>query len=197
MRIIRGILKNKKLNFPINLKTRPLKDRVRENIFNILEHSTSFGRDIRNSFVLDLYAGIGSFGLESVSRGAKKSFFVENNTEALKNLKKNIGLLKLENNVEVYSENVLRFIEKYNFKFKFDIIFLDPPYKDKEFLSIFDNLKKKNILKKEHLIILHREKKTTELPLKLLNILESRIYGRSEIFFFKTSLKLKIFLLAP
>ena len=111
MRIIRGILKNKKLNFPINLKTRPLKDRVRENIFNILEHSTSFGRDIRNSFVLDLYAGIGSFGLESVSRGAKKSFFVENNIEALKNLKKNINLLKLENNVEVYSENVLRFIE--------------------------------------------------------------------------------------
>ena len=94
-------------------------------------------------------------------------------------------MLKLENNVEVYSENVLRFIEKYNFKFKFDIIFLDPPYKDKEFLSIFDNLKKKNILKKKHLIILHREKKTTELPLELLNILESRIYGRSEIFFLK------------
>ena len=77
MRIIRGRLKNKKLNFPINFKTRPLKDRVRENIFNILEHSTSFGRDIRNSFVLDLYAGIGSFGLESVSRGAKKSFLLK------------------------------------------------------------------------------------------------------------------------
>ena len=185
MRIISGNFKNKKLNFPKNFKTRPLKDRVRENIFNIIEHSTSFGTDIKDSFVLDLYAGIGSFGIESVSRGAKKSFFVENNIEALKNLKKNIDLLKLENNVEVYSENVLRFIEKYNFKFKFDIIFLDPPYKDKEFLSIFDNLKKKNILKKEHLIILHREKKTTELPLKLLNILESRIYGRSEIFFLK------------
>ena len=112
MRIIRGSLKNKKLNFPINLKTRPLKDRVRENIFNILEHSTSFGTDIKDSFVLDLYAGIGSFGIESVSRGAKKIFFVENNTEALKNLKKNIDLLKVENNVEVYSENVLKFIGK-------------------------------------------------------------------------------------
>ena len=66
MRIIRGRLKNKKLNFPINFKTRPLKDRVRENIFNILEHSTSFGTDIKNSFVLDLYAGIGSFGIESI-----------------------------------------------------------------------------------------------------------------------------------
>ena len=185
MRIIRGRFKNKKLNFPINLKTRPLKDRVRENIFNILEHSASFNVNIKDSFVLDLYAGIGSFGIESVSRGAKKIFFVENNTEALKNLKKNIDLLKLENNVEVYSENVLKFIEKYNFKFKFDIIFLDPPYKDKEFLSIFENFKKRNILEEEHLIVLHRESKTTQLPLKLLNILESRIYGRSEIFFLK------------
>ena len=66
MRIIRGRLKNKKLNFPINLKTRPLKDRVRESIFNILEHSTSFGTNIKDSFVLDLYAGMGSFGIERV-----------------------------------------------------------------------------------------------------------------------------------
>ena len=50
MRIIRGRLKNKKLNFPINLKTRPLKDRVRENIFNILEHSTSFGTRYKRLF---------------------------------------------------------------------------------------------------------------------------------------------------
>ena len=185
MRIIRGRFKNKKLNFPINLKTRPLKDRVRENIFNILEHSASFNVNIKDSFVLDLYAGIGSFGIESVSRGAKKIFFVENNTEALKNLKKNIDLLKLENSVEVYSENVLKFIEKYNFRLKFNIVFLDPPYKDKEFLSIFGNFKKRNILEEEHLIVLHRESKTTQLPLKLLNILESRIYGRSEIFFLK------------
>ena len=185
MRIIRGSLKNKKLNFPINLKTRPLKDRVRENIFNILEHSANFNVNIKDSFVLDLYAGIGSFGIESVSRGAKKIFFVENNTEALKNLKKNIDLLKLENSVEVYSENVLKFIEKYNFRLKFNIVFLDPPYKDKEFLSIFGNFKKRNILEEEHLIVLHRESKTTQLPLKLLNILESRIYGRSEIFFLK------------
>ena len=75
MRIIRGRFKNKKLNFPINLKTRPLKDRVRENIFNILEHSANFNVNIKDSFVLDLYAGIGSFGIESVSRGAKKIFF--------------------------------------------------------------------------------------------------------------------------
>ena len=183
MRIIRGRLKNKKLNFPINLKTRPLKDRVRENIFNILEHSTSFGRDIRNSFVLDLYAGIGSFGLESVSRGAKKSFFVENNTEALKNLKKNIDLLKLENNVEVYSENVLRFIEKYNFKFQFDIIFLDPPYKEENIEIILENIVKLKLLKDSGLIVLHRHKKSKVNIDNKFNIKRSVKYGISKIIF--------------
>ena len=181
MRIIRGRLKNKKLNFPINLKTRPLKDRVRENIFNILEHSTSFGKDIKDSFVLDLYAGIGSFGIESVSRGAKKSFFVENNIEALKNLKKNINLHKLENNVEVYSENVLRFVEKYNFKFKFDIIFLDPPYKYKNINFLIEQIIEKKILKKTGIILIHRHKKDDIEITSKLNILDSRKYGISKI----------------
>ena len=181
MRIIRGRFKNKKLNFPINLKTRPLKDRVRENIFNILEHSTNFGTDIRNSLVLDLYAGIGSFGLESVSRGAKKSFFVENNTEALKNLKKNIDLLKIENNVEVYSENVLRFIEKYNFKFKFDIIFLDPPYRDKNINLLINQIIDQKILKKNGIVLIHRHKKDDIKITSKLNILDTRKYGISKI----------------
>ena len=110
---------------------------------------------------------------------------IDNDGSALLSIYDDASTTYDEKLLKKYSENVLRFIEKYNFKFKFDIIFLDPPYKDKEFLSIFDNLKKKNILKKEHLIILHRERKTTELPLKLLNVLESRIYGRSEIFFLK------------
>ena len=88
MRIIGGKLKNKKLHFPKNLKTRPLKDSVRENIFNILSHSNNVDIDIKNSEVLDLYAGTGSFGLECVSREASKVVFVENDLDALTNLKK-------------------------------------------------------------------------------------------------------------
>ncbi len=90
MRIISGSFKNKKLNFPKNFKTRPLKDGVKENIFNIIEHSNKIDVKIKNSQVLDLYAGIGSFGLECVSRGAKKISFVENDKDALTNLKKKI-----------------------------------------------------------------------------------------------------------
>ena len=68
MRIISGKFKNKKLFFPKNLQTRPLKNSVRENIFNIIEHSNKINTSFKNSNVLDLYAGSGSFGLESLSR---------------------------------------------------------------------------------------------------------------------------------
>ena len=75
MRIISGKFKNKKLHFPNNLKTRPLKDSVKENIFNILNHSNNINIEIKNSNVIDLYAGTGSFGLECLSRGTSRVFF--------------------------------------------------------------------------------------------------------------------------
>ena len=84
MRIISGKFKNKRLFFPKNLKTRPLKDSVRENIFNILEHSKKINIKIKNSNILDLYSGSGSFGLESLSRYASKVLFVEKDLDALK-----------------------------------------------------------------------------------------------------------------
>ena len=98
MRIISGLFKGKKLIEPKDLKTRPLKESVRENIFNILEHSKFISTEIEGSLVLDLYAGTGSFGLECISRGAKKIYFVENDKEALLNLNQNILKLKILKN---------------------------------------------------------------------------------------------------
>ena len=72
MRIISGELKGKSINYLKNSNTRPLKDSVRENIFNILKHSFSINVKVENSNILDLYSGIGSFGIESLSRYAKK-----------------------------------------------------------------------------------------------------------------------------
>ena len=88
MRIIGGKLKNKKINFPKNIKTRPLKDNVRENIFNILLHSNIVDINFESVNVLDLYAGSGSFGIECLSRGASNVIFVEKDLDALFNLKK-------------------------------------------------------------------------------------------------------------
>ena len=78
MRVIGGNLRGKKILDPLDKSTRPLKDLVRESIFNILEHSKNEKIDLNNAIVLDLFSGIGSFGIECLSRGAKKVFFYEN-----------------------------------------------------------------------------------------------------------------------
>ena len=93
MRIISGELKGKKLSEPLDKSTRPLKDMVRESIFNILDHSNKLSTKINNSKVLDLFSGTGSFGIECLSRGAAEVFFFENYHNSLKILKKNISCL--------------------------------------------------------------------------------------------------------
>ena len=96
MRIISGDLRGSALYITKDKTTRPLKDRVRESIFNLLIHSNKISFQLARSNVLDLYAGTGSFGLECLSRQAKNVYFVENGKFAFRTLKKNIEKLKLE-----------------------------------------------------------------------------------------------------
>ena len=88
MRIIGGAFKGKKNFLPIDKMTRPLKDLVKESIFNLIKHSKKINIDIEKSKILDLFSGSGSFGLECLSRNAKKVVFLENYPQALKVLKK-------------------------------------------------------------------------------------------------------------
>ena len=131
MRIISGKFKGKRLYLPNDKHTRPLKDIVKESIFNLIKHSKKINTQVEDSLVLDLFSGTGSFGIECISRGAKKVFFFENYPEALKILKKNLNLLKDMNNYEIYEKNFFNFfLSNKNFNLKFDIIFIDPPYRE-------------------------------------------------------------------
>ena len=96
MRIIGGLLKGKKIKFLKNTTTRPLKDSVKENIFNILTHSNVIKTKIENSDVLDLYSGVGSFGIECISRGSQKVTFIEKDKNAFYALKENLQYLSIE-----------------------------------------------------------------------------------------------------
>ena len=94
----------------------------RENIFNILNHSNKIGINIKDSSILDLYAGTGSFGLECLSREASKVVFVENDQDALKDLKENIKNLNSINNTILITKDVLEFtkssaVDEYKEKF--------------------------------------------------------------------------------
>ena len=96
MRIIAGKLKGNTLHIPKDKITRPLKDIARESIFNLLTHSNKILLQLKQSNVLDLYAGTGSFGLECLSRQAKSVCFVEKRKDAVEILEKNIEKLKLK-----------------------------------------------------------------------------------------------------
>ena len=185
MRVIGGDLKGKKLLIPLDKSTRPLKDMVRESIFNILNHSSKVSKNINNSKVLDLFSGTGSFGIECLSRGAKEVIFFENYSNSLKILKKNLFNLKLEDKTKVYESNAYD-LKETNLKNEiFDIIFLDPPFKDKEINILIDQIKMLKIANINTLIIIHRNKKSVDNISKLLNILDEKNYGLSKILFSK------------
>ena len=88
MRIIAGKFKGKKILEPQDQITRPLKDLAKESIFNVVKHSNKFNANIEDANILDLFSGVGSFGLEAISRGAKFVTFVENYQSVLNVLKK-------------------------------------------------------------------------------------------------------------
>ena len=122
MRIISGTLKGKSINFLKNSTTRPLKDAVRENIFNILRHSNLINGVIENANILDLYSGIGSFGLECISRGAKKVTFVEHDRDAANILNENLVKLNIKNKATIMINKVEKILENNKIN-KFDIFF--------------------------------------------------------------------------
>ena len=111
MRIIGGSLKGKNIFFIKSLQTRPLKDSVKENIFNILVHSNLLNIDIKSSSILDLYSGVGSFGLECISRGARNITFVEREKKVAEILNKNLLNLKIQDKSNIIVDNIISFLK--------------------------------------------------------------------------------------
>ncbi len=183
MRIISGNFKGRKIYEPKDIKTRPLKDMTKESIFNIIDHSNKFSAHIQDSIILDLFSGVGSFGIECLSRGAKHVTFVENYVGVLPILKKNLINLNINERYEIIDKNIFTNINSLIKKTKFDIIFLDPPYKEKKVASIVDSILVEKLLKDKGIIIIHRHKNDDENYSKNFKILEIKKYGISKIIF--------------
>ena len=182
MRIIGGNYRGKKITLPEDKKTRPLKDIVKESIFNLIEHSNKFKIEIKNSLVLDLFAGSGSFGLECISRGAKKVVFIENYSKILNILNRNINSINATKNTNIIEKNCFDYLlENNQFQNKFNLIFLDPPYKEERINVLIDKIKENEFLKDDGIIIVHRHKKNNLIISKKIDILDERIYGISKI----------------
>ena len=155
MRIISGFLKGKKIDFVKNSTTRPLKDSVKENIFNILKHSNDIRAKVEKSYILDLYSGIGSFGIECISRGAKNVTFVEINKRYLNKIISNSKNFDYDQ-FNFMARDAHRFIKKSE---NFDIIFADPPYELYDLDIFVENALKK--LNKDGMLIIECSSKET------------------------------------
>ena len=186
MRIIAGDYKGRKIFEPLDKETRPLKNLAKESIFNILEHSKNVGISIKKSNVLDLFSGTGSFGLECISRRASNVYFIEQRKSSVKILTKNIKKLNCEKKVKLFSENVfdLKKIKKIS-ENKFHLIFLDPPYKEKNINLLLNEINEMNILIEKGIIVLHRHKKSNDNFDNKFKTLRVENYGISKVIFGK------------
>ena len=185
MRIIGGTLRNKKILNPIDKSTRPLRDLVRESIFNIIEHSKNEYVELNKAKVLDLFSGTGSFGIECLSRGAEKVTFFENYKVSIKILKKNLNLLNLNKCSKIIEKDAYNISQSQDNLLKFDLIFLDPPFKDNKINLLIKIIKNMRITSKKSIIIIHRNKKIVEDISKDLIISKEKSYGLSKIIFGK------------
>ena len=179
MRIISGIARGTKLYTLSGLSTRPTLDRVKESLFNIIQNR------LQNSVILDLFAGSGALGLESLSRGAKKAILSDNNIDAINIIKKNIEKCHFKDNVELKKKDYKKCLQEINEKI--DIIFIDPPYEKNIAVDAINMIMDKNILNDQGLIILECEDEERELKqlknIEKINIQDLRNYGRVKLIF--------------
>ena len=123
MRIIAGTYRGRILSSPRDLSVRPTTDRAKQTIFDILSNRVEFD----GLHVLDLFCGTGSLGLEAISRGAATVTFVDSSRDSLEILRRNIGTLDCESQCTVYQADVFWYLK--NTRSRFDLAFVDPPYK--------------------------------------------------------------------
>lgn len=182
MKIISGKYKGRILKGYMIDGTRPTMDRVKESVFAMIQEY------VRGSIFLDLYSGTGNIGIEAISNGSKKAYLVDNNMVAIKIIKENISMLKIDNACVIKEDAIACLNNFINTGIKFDIIFLDPPYHtnelDKSLTIINDNL---CLLGESSIIVCETEIKIDYQKYDNLMIYKTRKYGSKEV----TILKIK------
>ncbi len=181
MRVISGTARGTKLNSIEELSTRPTLDRVKESLFNIIQQR------IDNSVVLDLFSGSGAIGIEFLSRGCKTAYLCDNSTKAINMIRQNVERTRLSENAVVINTDYRKCLQDLaDKKVTFDIIYIDPPYKDDIAVSAVQMILSLKLLKEDGIVIIETDEKDRELEnLKKLDIkvYDTRKYGRANLIF--------------
>lgn len=146
MRIISGIYRGRKLYTLEGLKTRPTLDQTKEAIFS------SIGGYLNGQVILDVFGGSGALSLESISRGASKAYIIDNNIEAIDIIKKNKEALRVQDELVIYHGSYEQILKKLT-HIKFDVIFLDPPFRMKVIDELIEFIIDNNMLKDDGYIV--------------------------------------------
>lgn len=155
IRVIAGIYKGKRLKKVPSSRVRPMPHKLRETMFNIIQD------DVKSSLFLDGFAGTGSVGIEALSRGAEKVVFIDEFFPAVKVIKSNLVKIEVDEKARVMHKEFNRaVIQLAKEGMKFDVIFLDPPYRLLDERNPLKVIKKREILKLGGRIILRRHYKT-------------------------------------
>lgn len=172
MRIISGKYRGKKLKEFELSSTKPTLDRVKEAIFNLIQF------DVQDAVVLDLFSGTGALGIEAISRGAKKTYLIDNNKDAIRIIKEN--LKGLNGDFEVVQTDYSTFLQSP--KTKFDIVLLDPPYKTDFGIKAINMLIENNLLNENSIIIFETsEEKDVDLNLRGVDVKRKK-YGTVAVY---------------
>ncbi|PJA98902.1 MAG: 16S rRNA (guanine(966)-N(2))-methyltransferase RsmD [Ignavibacteriales bacterium CG_4_9_14_3_um_filter_30_11] len=177
MRIIAGEYKGRTIYVPNSKLVRPTTDRVRETLFNLLNNKIDF-EEIN---VLDIYAGSGSLGFESLSRGAEKVHFVEKNFVIYKNLETNIKKLKVEDKTKIFKIEAIKFSQIKEHE-RYDLILADPPFFKDDIYKVVDNIIINKYLADKGIMIIERSIQTKEKDIENLGCGPFKVIGDSCIY---------------
>src|SRR5690606_7257435 len=172
MRIISGEFKSRLINVPESKLIRPMTDRVRETLFNLLNNKIDF----ENIKVLDLYSGSGALGLECISRGAAKVHFVEKDFAIYNNLLQNIKSLNADEKSVVHKSEALRFINSFNER-NFDLILADPSFFKDEIYKVVESILNNKYLSQQGFMIIERSIQTKQKDIDNFKVEPFKIIG--------------------
>lgn len=180
MRIISGIHRGRTLKVPSSKFTRPTTDRVRETLFNILNNIIDFD----GIEVLDIYAGSGSLGLETLSRGASKVDFVEKNFPVYKILNSNIANMKVDDQCYIYKMEAITLSRLAGHK-QYHLILADPPFFKDDIHDVVRNLLENSFLYDEGIIIVERSIQTKETDVEQFGLESFKRIGDTLLYKFE------------
>lgn len=183
MRVISGSARGKKLKTLEGLETRPTLDRVKEAIFNILQF------DLKETTVLDLFSGSGAIGIEALSRGAKEAVFCDKSNKAINIIKENLVATRLVSKADIINKDYIETLNILKNKAnKFNIIFLDPPYKSNYAVESIKYIIKNELLTEDGIIVVETDDENIIKELeeyKEIEVYDTRKYGIVHVIFLR------------